>query len=284
MVSPLLRKSAVNSLVEQGKCSYRCACRLVNISRSVVEYTLKRPQEEKELIERIKELALKHRRYGYRRIANLLEQEGKKVNHKRVCRLWKMEGLSLKGRFKRKKVAAIKGEMKRAEYPNHVWSYDFMDDVTERGRQIRILNIVDEFSRECLAIRAGRSITSQEVIEVLDYLSLKRGMAAYIRSDNGPEFIAKVVKEWITKHGARSIFINPGSPWENSYIESFNGKLRDECLNQEIFISIEHAEIVLENWREEYNNYRPHSALGGLSPYAYLRRYQENIKLEALVT
>ena len=283
MVSPLLRKTAVHYLVEAGYPKRR-ACRLAGISRAAAAYELKGAAEDKALIEKIKELAHLHRRYGYRRIANILDQEGKKVNHKRVYRLWKMEGLSLKKRPRRKKVAVIRGEIKRARYPNHVWSYDFMDDVTERGRPIRILNIVDEFSRECLAIRAGRSITSQEVIEVLGYLGLTRGIAEYIRSDNGPEFIAKAVKEWNDKHGAKSIFINPGSPWENSYIESFNGKLRDECLNQEIFNTIEQAGLVLENWRQEYNNYRPHSSLGGISPQAYLKRYQENLKLEALVT
>jgi putative transposase len=285
MVSPLLRRTAVKSLVEQGKCSTRCACRIVNISRSVTAYAGKRADEEKELIERIKEVAHQHRRYGYRRVTILLKQEGKRVNHKRVYRLWKTEGLSLKrGRFKRRKVAVTKAEIKRAEYPNHVWTYDFIDDATEKGRQIRILNVIDEFSREYLAVRVGRSITSQEVIEVLEYLSIKRGMAEYIRSDNGPEFIAKAVKSWLSKNGARSIYINPGSPWENSYIESFHGKLRDECLNQEIFSSIEQAGIVLENWRQEYNNYRPHSSLGWLSPAEYMSRYQESIKLEALVT
>jgi putative transposase len=285
MVSPLLRRTAVKSLVEAGKCSQRCACRLVNISRSVAQYKSKRPQEEKELLERIKELAHQHRRYGYRRIMILLKQEGKRVNHKRIYRLWRVEGLSLrKRRFKKKKVARIKGEMKRAEYPNHVWTYDFIDDVTERGSQIRILNVIDEFSREYLAVRVGRSITSKEVIEVLDYLSLKRGIAEYIRSDNGPEFIANAIKAWLSKRGIRSIFINPGSPWENSYIESFHGKLRDECLNQEIFSSIEQASIVLENWKEEYNNYRPHSALGGFSPLKYMQRYRENLRLEALIT
>jgi putative transposase len=130
----------------------------------------------------------------------------------------------------------------------------------------------------------GKSITSDDVIEILDYLSLTRGMAEYIRSDNGPEFVAKAVNGWLKTHGAKCLFINPGSPWENSYIESFNGKLRDECLNMEIFTSIEQAKIVLEDWRLEYNNYRPHSSLGGLSPRAYMQRYQENQKLEALVT
>jgi len=285
MVSPLLRRTAIKSLVEAGKCSKRCACRLVNISRSVADYASKRADEEKELTQRIKELAHQHRRYGYRRVTSLLQKEGRRVNHKRVYRLWKIEGLSLKKRkSKRKKVASIKGEMKRAAYPNHVWTYDFIDDVTERGNQIRILNVVDEFSREYLAVRVGRSITSDEVIEVLEYLSLKRGVAENIRSDNGPEFVAHAVKEWLSKHAVRSIFINPGSPWENSYIESFHGKLRDECLNQEIFSSVAQAGIVLENWREEYNNYRPHSSLGGLSPAEYVHRYHESLNLEALVT
>lgn len=285
MVSPLLRRTAVKSLVEQGKCSIRCACRLVSISRSAAAYTSRRADEEKELLERIKGLAHRHRRYGYRRITNLLQRESVQVNHKRVYRIWKAEGLSLKkGRSKRRKAAVTKAEIKRAERPNHVWTYDFIDDATEKGRQIRILNVVDEYSREYLAVRVGRSITSQEVIEVLEYLSLKRGMAEYIRSDNGPEFIAKAVKAWLVKNGARSIYINPGSPWENSYIESFHGKLRDECLNQEIFSSIEQAGIVLETWRQEYNNYRPHSSLGYLSPEEYVHRYQENLTLEALVT
>jgi transposase InsO family protein len=283
MVSPLLRKIAVSYLVEAGYAK-RCACRLANISRTAASYVPERAEEDKALLGRIKELAHRHRRYGYRRVMIKLEQEGVKVNHKRVYRLWKMEGLSLKKRPRRKKQAHIEGEMKHAEYPNQVWSYDFMDDVTERGRQIRILNVVDEFSRECLAIKAGKSITSDDVIEVLDYLSLTRGIAEYIRSDNGPEFVAKAVNSWLKTRGAKCLFINPGSPWENSYIESFNGKLRDECLNMEIFTSTEQAKIVLEDWREEYNNYRPHSSLGGLSPRAYLQRYQETQKLEALVT
>ena len=284
MVSPLLRRTAVKYLVEQGKCSQRCACRLVKISRSVVDYKVGQSDEETELMERIKALAYQHRRYGYRRITRLLQAEGREVNHKRVYRLWQFEGLSLKKTRNKKKVARIKGKMKRAEYPNHVWTYDFMNDVTEKGTQIRILNIIDEFSRECLAIRVGRSITSREVVQVLDYLALTRGTAEYIRSDNGPEFVARAIKEWLEEHKVRSIFINPGSPWENSYVESFNGRLRDECLNQEIFSNVEQAGVVLEAWREEYNNYRPHSSLGGLSPAVYARRYQENHNLEALVT
>jgi transposase InsO family protein len=284
MVSPLARRTAVNYLVEQGKCSQRCASRLVGISRTVVRYDTRKAKDDKELIERLRELAHRHQRYGYRRISNMLEQEGQRVNHKRVYRLWHREGLGLRIHKPGKKIARTKGEMQRAQHPNHVWSYDFMDDETVKGAQLRILNVLDEFSRECLAIRVGRSITSQEVIEVLEYLSLTRGMAEYIRSDNGPEFVAKAVSEWLEKRGSKTIFIHPGSPWENSYIESFNGKLRDECLNMEIFDSVEQAGIVLENWRQEYNNFRPHSALAGLSPLHYARRYQENLKLEAITT
>ena len=284
MVGPLARRTAVNYLVEQGNCSQRHASRLVGISRTVVRYDARKPKDDKELIERLREMAHRYQRYGYRRITNVLEQEGQIVNHKRVYRLWHREGLALRKHKPGKKIARKKGEMQRAKYPNHVWSYDFMDDETANGIPIRILNLLDEFTRECLAIRVGRSITSQEVIEVLEYLSLTRGMAEYIRSDNGPEFVAKEVSEWLEKRGAKTIFIRPGSPWENSYIESFNGKLRDECLDMEIFDSIEQAGIVLENWRQEYNNFRPHSACGGLSPSHYGRQWREIHKLEAITT
>ena len=284
MVSPLARRTAVNYLVEQGNCSQRHASRLVGISRTVVRYNARKAKDNKELIDQMRELAHRYPRYGYRRITSMLEQEGKSVNHKRVYRLWHSEGLVIRKHKSGKKIARTKGEMQRAEYPNHVWSYDFMDDETVKCTSIRILNVLDEFTRECLAIRVGRSITSQEVIEVLEYLFLTRGMAAYIRSDNGPEFVAKAVSEWLDKRGAKTIFIHPGSPWENSYIESFNGKLRDECLNMEIFDSVEQASILLENWRQEYNNFRPHSACGGLSPSNYARRYRETLKLEAITT
>jgi putative transposase len=284
MVSPLARRTAVNYLVEQGNCSQRRASQLVGISRTAVRYNPRKPNDDRELIEQLKELAHRYPRYGYRRITNILEQTGQRVNVKRVYRLWHSEGLALKKHKPGKKLARKKGEMQRAKYPNHVWSYDFMDDELANGTSIRILNVLDEFTRECLAIRVGRSITSREVIEVLEYLSLTRGMAEYIRSDNGPEFVAKAVVEWLEKRGAKTIFIHPGSPWENSYIESFNGKLRDECLNMEIFDSVAHAGIVLENWRQEYNNFRPHGACGGLSPSQYARRYQENLKLVAITT
>jgi len=166
----------------------------------------------------------------------------------------------------------------KAEYPNHVWSYDFVEDRTEGGGKLRILVIIDEYTRECLAIRVKPSIPASAVIEVLEWLFLTRGVPKYIRSDNGPEFISKAVCQWLESSGCQTIFINPGSPWENGYIESFNDKLRDECLNREIFRNGKEAQVIVEAFRQEYNNYRPHSSLGYLTPAEFARRYYERNK------
>ena len=165
--------------------------------------------------------------------------------------------------------------MHKAEYPNHVWSYDFVEDRTERGGKLRILVIIDEYTRECLAIRVEPSIPALVVTRMLEWLFLTRGVPKYIRSDNGPEFISKAVCQWLKESGCRSLFIRPGSPWENGYIESFNDKLRDECLNREIFRNGKEAQAIVEVWRQEYNNYRPHSSLGYLTPAKFARRYYE---------
>ena len=163
--------------------------------------------------------------------------------------------------------------MKIASYPNHVWSYDFVEDRTERGGKLRILAIIDEYTRECLAIRVEPSIPASVVIEVLEWLFLTRGVPKYLRSDNGPEFVARAVCQWLKESGCQTLFITPGSPWENGYIESFNDKLRDECLNREIFRNGQEAQAIVETWRQEYNNYRPHSSLGYLTPAEFARRY-----------
>jgi len=163
----------------------------------------------------------------------------------------------------------------KAEYPNHVWSYDFVEDRTERGGKLRILVIIDEHTRECLAIRVKPSIPASAVIEVLEWLFLTRGVPKYIRSDNGPEFISKAVCQWLKESGCQTLFIKPGSPWENGYIESFNDKLRDECLNREVFRNGKEAQAIVEAFRQEYNNYRPHSSLGYLTPAEFARRYYE---------
>ena len=236
MVSPLARRSAVKYLVKQMGSSQRRACVVVGLSRSLVRYIARRRRDEAKLIKKIHKLAIRHSRYGYRRITVLLQREGFKVNRKRVHRIWKSEGLGLpQRRPKRRRIGPVGEIINKAEYPNHVWSYDFVEDRTERGGKLRILAIIDEYTRECLAIRVAASIPASAVVGVLEWLFLTRGVPKFLRSDNGPEFVAKAVCRWLKEFGCSSLFIKPGSPWENGYIESFNDKLRDECLNREIF-------------------------------------------------
>jgi len=266
----------VKHLVGEGRCSQRRACAVVRIPRSLARYTARRRKGEAELIKKIHKLAVHHSRYGYRRITVLLWREGLRVNKKRVHRIWKSEGLSLPRRRPKRRRGSPVGEIiNKAEYPNHVWSYDFVEDRTERGGKLRILVIIDEYTRECLAIRVEPSIPASVVIKVLEWLFLTRGVPKYIRSDNGPEFIARAVCQWLESSGCQALFINPGSPWENGYIESFNDKLRDECLNREIFKNGKEAQSIVEAFRQEYNNYRPHSSLGYLTPAEFARRYYE---------
>jgi len=222
------------------------------------------PGDEKRLTEEIIALATKYGRYGYRRITALLNNEkGWRVNHKRVERIWRKEGLKVpkkqprRGRLWLNDGSCIR---LRPEHKDHVWSYDFMIARTHDGRAFRILAIIDEFTRECLAILVARKITTQDVIAVLFNLFIFRGIPEHIRSDNGPEFTAKAIRSWLNRLGVKTLFIERGSPWENGYIESFNGKLRDELLNREIFTTLEEARVLIEQWRREYNQIRPHSA------------------------
>lgn len=214
-------------------------------------------------------LASQYGRYGYRRIAALLRDAGWAVNVKRVERIWRREGLKVpqkqpkKGRLWLNDGSCIR---LRPERSNHVWSYDFVESRTHDGRKFRMLNIVDEFTRECLAIRIDRKLNSTAVVDVLTDLFILRGVPGRVRPDNGPEFIAKAVREWIAAVGAKTAFIEPGSPWENGYCESFNSKLRDELLNGEIFYSLAEARAVIEAWRVHYNTVRPHSSLGYRPP------------------
>jgi len=213
---------------------------------------------------RIVELATRYGRYGYRRITALLKQENWKVNHKRVERIWRKEGLKVPQRQpKRGRLWLNDGSCVRLrpEHKDHVWSYDFMVDRMANGRPFRILTILDEYTRECLAILVDRHINSQNVIDKLFDLFIFRATPDYIRSDNGPEFTAKAIRSWLNRMGVKTLFIEPGSPWENGYIESFNGKLRDELLNREVFTTLMEAKVLIENWRQEYNTVRPHSAL-----------------------
>ncbi len=227
-----------------------------------------RPDEE-QLVADMIELARQYGRYGYRRIAVLLREAGWSVSDGRIERLWKREGLKVphkqpkKGRLWRNDGSCVR---LRPEHRNHVWSYDFVHCRTDDGKAFRTLNIIDEFSRECLAIKVKRKLNSTDVIDALTDLFILRGAPSYIRSDNGPEFVALAVRDWIAAVRAKTAYIEPGSPWENGYCESFNGRMRDELLNGEVFYSLREAQIIIEEWRKHYNTKRPHSALGYRPP------------------
>ena len=250
--------------------SERRACKVLEQARASQRRNLSPPLDEQWLTENIVALATKYGRYGYRRITALLNNEyGGRVNHKRVERIWRREGLKVpKKQPKRGRLWLNDGSCirLRPEYKDHVWSYDFMIDRTTDGRAFKILNIIDEYTRECLAILVARKIKNQDVIDLLFHLFIFRGIPEHIRSDNGPEFTAKAVRKWLARLGVKMLFIELGSPWENGYIESFNGKLRDELLNREIFTTLEEAKVLIEQWRREYNQVRPHSSLGYQPP------------------
>ena len=249
--------------------SERFACKVLGQHRSTQRKRPKGRADEEALVADIIRLASRHGRYGYRRITAMLRSEGWTVNAKRVERIWRREGLKVPQKhLKRGRLWLNDGSCVRLrpEHPNHVWSYAFVEGRTHDGRKFRMLNIIDEFTRECLAIRIGRKLNSTDVIDALSDLFILRGVPGHVRSDNGPEFIAKAVREWIAAVGAKTAFIEPGSPWENGYCESFNSKLRDELLNGEIFYSLAEAKVIIEAWRRYYNTERPHSSLGYRPP------------------
>ena len=238
--------------------------------RSTQRRNPKGPDDEERLTADLVELARQYGRYGYRKIAELLRTTaGWVVNDKRVERIWRREGLKVPAKQpKRSRLWLADGSCLRlrAERPNHVWSYDFVEDRTHEGRKYRMLNIIDEFTHECLAIRIDRKLKSVDVIDVLSDLFILRGVPERLRSDNGPAFVAKAVQDWIAAVGAKAAYIAPGSPWENGFIESFNARLRDELLDGEIFYSLAEARIVVESWRRHYNAKRPHASLGYKPP------------------
>ena len=249
--------------------SERRACKVLGQHRNTQRRTRYVPDDEPRLVIQIVWLACEYGRYGYRRITALLHWEGWRVNHKRVERIWREEGLKVpKKQPKRKRLWLNDGSCVRlrSNRRNHVWSYDFVADRTSDGRPIRMLTIVDEFTRECLAIDVAKRLTSEDVLERLSDLFVCKGVPDHIRSDNGSEFTAKSVREWLGRVGVKTLFIEPGSPWENGYVESFNGKLRDELLEREAFDTLLEAKVLIERWRQHYNTIRPHSALGYRPP------------------
>jgi transposase InsO family protein len=251
------------------RVSERRACRVIGQPRSTQRRVPQTPHDEVALTADIIELARRYGRYGYRRITALLHHAGWAVNRKRVERIWRREGLKVpqkqpkRGRLWLGDGSCIR---LRPERSNHVWAYDFVEDRTHDGRKYRMLCVLDEFTRECLAIRVARRLGSIDVIEMLGELCLEHGVPDHVRSDQGPEFIALAVREWLAAVGAKTAFIERASPWENGYVESFNGKLRDELLNAEIFYSLAEARIIIEAWRRHYNTVRPHSALAYRPP------------------
>jgi putative transposase len=249
--------------------SERRACKVLRQTRATQRYVSHVGSEEEKLVNRIAELATQYGRYGYRRITALLRQEGWQVNHKHVERIWRSEGLKVPQKQpKRRRLWLNDGSCirLRPEHKDHVWSYDLVAAKTYDGRPFRILVILDEYTRECLAMLVERRIGSQDVIDQLFNLFIFRGIPEYVRSDNGPEFTAKAVRAWLNRLGVATLFIEPGSPWENGYVESFIGKLRDELLDREIFTTLVEAKILIEGWRKEYNQVRPHSSLGYRPP------------------
>jgi transposase InsO family protein len=265
--------------------SQRRACRALGLARSTCRYRLQRKDDEGRLIQAMLKLVKRHPRYGYRRITDLLKADGWRVNRKRIYRLWRKEGLKVpQKQRKRRRLGSSENAAvrKRAEHADHVWTWDFVHDTTEDSRTLRFLTIVDEYTRECLALEVRRSFKSRDVIAVLEQLVLIRGVPVHIRSDNGSEFIAKQIRQWLAAAEVQTLYIEPGSPWENPYIESFNGKLRDELLNAELFTSLAEARYLASNWRLEYNHRRPHSSLKGLTPAAFAAASRGERPLAAL--
>lgn len=265
MVSPQARREAVTHVMTAHLLGITRACGLIGISRSLYRYEAKRPADTT-LKDRLTELAAQKRRYGYRRLHVLLRREGWQLNQKRTYRVYREAGLMVRKR-KRKRIAGIERVVKpMPRVPNDSWSMDFVSDGLVDGRRVRCLNIVDDFTKQCLAIEVDTSLPGRRVVHVLQRLAESRGLPKGITVNNGPEFVSKALDEWAYAVGLQLRFIQPGKPQQNAYIESFNGKFRDECLNEHWFMSMRHARQLIEDWRQDYNSQRPHSAIGYQTP------------------
>src|SRR5450759_3357927 len=279
LLSPERRRTAVEHAREKYELSERHACRLVKQWRGTQRYLPIQRMDEDALTRTIITLASEYGRYGYRRITALLRMAGWQVGKDRVQRIWRREGLKVPQKQRaRRRLWLNDGSCVRLrpERANHVWSYDFVSAMTHNGRTLRMLVLIDEYTRECLAIRVARRLRSYEVIETLADVMLWRAIPENIRSDNGPEFVAKDLRKWLANVGTGTLYIEPGSPWENGYCESFNGKLRDECLNGEIFYSLKEVQVLAERWRVYYNTVRPHSSLGYRPPAPAAQQIEAN--------
>jgi transposase InsO family protein len=277
-LTPGRRRRAVGRLQECFGVSERRACRVAGQHRSTQRKQPRPPTPADErLAGRLRDLAREHPRWGWKTAHQILLREGWSINRKRTRRVWRQEGLRRPVRSrKRRRLATGEPERLRATHANHVWAVDFQFDETSDRRRIKLCNIVDEHTREALAIRVARTCTGEDVVVAISEIVAERGAPAYLRADNGPELVAWTLRDYCRMTLMRTSYIEPGSPWENPFVESFNGRLRDELLNIEEFGSITEARVIIEDWRTEYNTYRPHSALGGLTPTEYAARGREN--------
>jgi len=274
IISPGHRKAAARAVVASGLCSGRAACRFLELSRATFWYR-ERPLTDREqrLRQRMMALSEENPRYGYRRIAALLRREGWPVGKRHIQRLRREQGLRVPPTRKRAPRQGLStGLPTRATHRGHVWTWDFIADATIRGGALRTLTILDEHTKECHVLRADRALKSQDVLEWLQKAIQEHGTPEYLRSDNGSEFIAKIVQDWLGKNQIKTIYIDPGSPWQNGFVESFHGRFRDECLNRELLWTLTEARVVIEDYRRHYNQLRPHSKLGYQSPAHFAAR------------
>ena len=271
MVSAGARRKQVAYVRRRG-ISLRRSCALLQVARSTIGYESKLDKRDAPVLTAMSELSAQYPRFGYRRIQVFLERQGLPMSADRAYRIWKKAGLQMPRRRPRKRIATGRPRPHPATGANHVWAYDFVFDATPDGRQLKCLTVIDEFTRECLAIDVAGSIRSARVIELLSRLVSLRGAPKYIRSDNGPEFISKAVLKWMSDSGIDTALIDPGKPWQNGANESFNGKFRDECLGMQWFKNRIDAKVAIEDWRQMFNEVRPHSSLKNLTPAEYARR------------
>ena len=280
-MKPADKREAVLHLQTTHCFSQRRACRLTHCNRKTAQYVSCRP-DDTELRTRLKQLAQEKVRWGYKLLCGTLRQEGWKVNHKKVYRLYKEEKLELRRKGKKRLKSQLRGKAEKPTAPRELWTMDFVSDALSDGRSFRTLNLIDAFTRQCLAIETDTSLSGERVVRVLEDVVARRGKPQFIQIDNGPEFRSKALDLWASKNGVKLDFIEPGKPTQNGLIESFNGRFRDECLNQEWFSSLKEARQLIESWRVSYNTQRPHSSLGYLPPDIWAQQYQNTLVLSGI--
>lgn len=277
MVGPAQLRKAADHLKEKFKRSERSVCRAIGLARSTCRYaSTKAPDDE--LKSKMRDIAQKYRRYGYRRICVLIRRGGLKVNHKKIYRIYREEGLKVQKRKKNKMVAFVRMASPLPQGPNERWSIDFVSDNFISGRRLKILTVVDNFTKECPLIHVDTNITGLKLVDIFKELGKRRPLPSTIVCDNGPEFISRDFDAWAYNRGIKLDHIRPGKPVENCFIESFNGKFREECLEENIFSGIEYARIMIESWRKHYNRFRPHSSLGNKTPMEFMESFGASTK------